>query len=37
MAEKQLTPKQISDILGPYTRDLVNQNVALQTRIFAFE
>jgi len=37
MAKKQLTPKQISDILGPYTRDLVNQNVALQTRIFAFE
>jgi uncharacterized protein (DUF3084 family) len=36
MADK-LTPKQIVDILGPHTRNLVNENVALQNRIHAFE
>ena len=37
MNEKRLTHKEIADILGPHTRDLVNQNIALQTRIAAFE
>ncbi len=36
MADK-LSPKQILDIIGPYTRNLVNENVALQSRICAFE
>ena len=35
--EKEMTVKQIGDVLGKHTRDLVNENQGLQNRIAYFE